>query len=146
MLADWFVTSLIAKVTGNILMCMRQLVALSHLLALFNMFMESNTKLMEKGAQMMKVNSCCCASLSLLTGGKRKDGDPYHAVETVTVYMSPITLDSLNSLLAVNMDYTEMEEEPNYLASVDNTTQSTKSCMARDTASSQPRHSTRLEF
>ena len=122
MLADWFIMSLIAKI------------ALSHLLALFNMLMETNTKLMEKVAQMMKMNGCCCASLSLLTGGERKDGGPYHAVETVTEYMSPTTLDSLNSFLAVNTDYTEMEEEPNYLASVDNPIMSIKSSRARDTA------------
>ena len=100
-------------------MCMCQLVALSHLLALFNMLMETNTKLMEKVAQMMKMNGCCCASLSLLTGGERKDGGPYHAEETVTKYMSPTMLDSLNSFLAVNMDFTEMKEEPDYPASGD---------------------------
>merc|ERR1719449_500524 len=94
---------------------------------------------MEKVAQMVKMNGCCCASPSLLTGGETKDGGPYHAEETVTVYRFPTTMDNLNNLLAVNTDYTEKEEKPNYLASVDNTTQSTKSCMAWDTASSQPR-------
>ena len=126
MLADWFVTSLIAKVAVNILMCMRQFVVLSHLLALSNMLMEINTDLMEKVAQMVKMNGCCCASLSLLTGSERKDGSSYHAVETVTESISPTTLDSLNSFLAVNTDYTEMEEEPNYLASVDNPIMSIK--------------------
>ena len=48
--------------------------------------------------------------------------------------MSPTTLDSLNSFLAVNMDYTEKEEKPNYLASVDNPIMSIKSSRARDTA------------
>ena len=72
------------------------------------------------------MNGCCCVSLSLLTGCERKDGGPYHAVETVTEYMSPTTLDSLNSFLAVNIDYTEMEEESNYLASVDNLIMSIK--------------------
>ena len=134
MLADWFVTSLIRKVTENILMCINQLVVLSHLLALSNMLMETNTELLKKVAQMVKMNSCCCASPSLLTGGERKDGDPYHAVETVTKYMSPTTMDSFNNLLAVNMDYTEMEEEPNYLASVDNPIMSIKTSRARDTA------------
>jgi len=134
MLADWFVTSLIAKVAVNILMCMRQFVVLSHLLALSNMLMEINTDLMEKVAQMVKMNGCCCASPSLLTGGETKDGGPYHAEETVTVYRSPTTMDNLNNLLAVNMDYTEKEEKPNYLASVDNPIMSIKSSRARDTA------------
>ena len=102
------------------LMYMHLIVTLPLLDAMLNMFMETNTELMKKGAQMMKMNSCCCASLSLLTGGERKDGDPYHAVETVSEYISPTTLDSLKSFLAVNMDYTEKEEKPNYLASVDN--------------------------
>ena len=35
-------------------------------------------------------------------------------------------MDSLNNMLAVNTDYTEMEEEPDYLASVDTPTQSNK--------------------
>ena len=35
-------------------------------------------------------------------------------------------MDNLNNLLAVNTDYTEMEEEPNYLASVDNPIMSIK--------------------
>ena len=65
------------------------------------------------------MNGCCCASLTLLTGGERKDGGPYHAEKTVTVYMSPTMLDSLNSFLAVNMDFTEMKEEPDYPASGD---------------------------
>ena len=138
MLADWFVTSLIRKVAENIFMCTSQLVVLSHLLALSNMVVETNTELMKKVAQMVKMNGCCCASPSLLTGGERKDGGPYHAEETVTVYRSPTTMDSLNNLLAVNTDYTEMEEEPDYLASVDNPIQSTKTYMAWDTASSQP--------
>ena len=134
MLADWFVTSLIAKVAVNILMCMRQFVVLSHLLALSNMLMEINTDLMEKVAQMVKMNGCCCASPSLLTGGETKDGGPYHAEETVTVYRSPTTMDNLNNLFAVNTDYTEKEEKPNYLASVDNPIMSIKSSRARDTA------------
>ena len=75
---------------------------------------------------MVKMNGCYCASPSLLTGGETKDGGPYHAEETVTVYRSPNTMDSLNNLLAVNTDYTEMEEEPDYLASVDTPTQSNK--------------------
>ena len=53
--------------------------------------------------------------------------------------MSPTTLDSLNSFLADNTDYTEMEEEPNYLASVDNPIMSIKTSRARDTAFSQLR-------
>ena len=40
----------------------------------------------------------------------------------------------MNSFLAVNMDYTEKEEKPNYLASVDNPIMSIKSSRARDTA------------
>ena len=62
------------------------------------------------------------------------------------MYRSPTTVDSLNNLLAVNMDYTEKEEKPNYLASVDNPIMSIKTCMAWDTASSQPRHFTRLDI
>ena len=89
---------------------------------------------MEKVAQMMKMNGCCCASLSLLTGGERENGGPYHAEETVTKYMSPTMLDSLNNFLAVNINYTDMEEEPNYLASVDNHIMSIKTSRARDTA------------
>ena len=134
MLVEWFVTSLITKVTENILMCINQLVVLSHLLALSNMVVETNTELMKKVAQMVKMNGCCCASPSLLTGGETKDGGPYHAEETVTVYRSPTTMDNLNNLLAVNTDYTEMEEEPNYLASVDNPIMSIKTSRARDTA------------
>ena len=105
---------------------MHLFVVLPLLNAMLNVLIETNTKLMEKVAQMVKMNSCCCASLSLLTGGERKDGDPYHAVETVTMYRSPTTMDSFNNLLAVNTDYTEMEEEPDYLASVDNPNQSNK--------------------
>ena len=40
--------------------------------------------------------------------------------------MSPTMLDSFNYFLAVNTDYTEIEEEPNYLASVDNPIMSIK--------------------
>ena len=88
---------------------------------------------------MVKMKDCYCASLSLLTGGERKDGGPHHAEENVMVYMSPTMLDSLNNFLAVNTDFTEMEEEePDYLASVDNPIKSTKTYMAWDTASSQP--------
>ena len=127
MLADWFVTNLITKVAENIFMCTSQLVVLSHLLALFNMVVETNTKFMKNlVAQMVKIKSGCCTSLSLLTGVERKDGDPYYAMKTVTKYMSPTTLDSLNSFLAVNTDFTEMEEKPDYLASVDNPIMSIK--------------------
>ena len=80
------------------LMCMHLFVALPLLNAMFNMFIETNTRFMEKVAQMVKMNGCCCASLSLLNAGERKDDGPYHAEETVTVYMSPTKLDSLNNL------------------------------------------------
>ena len=53
--------------------------------------------------------------------------------------MSPTTLDSLNSFLAVNTDYTEMEEEPNYLASVDNPIMSIKTFRGKGHSFSQPR-------
>jgi hypothetical protein len=102
---------------------------------MLNMFLETSTEFMKNVvAQMVKMKGGCCASLNLLTGGERKHGGPYHAEETVTKYMSPTMLDSLNSFLAVNTNYTDMEEEPNYLASVDNPIMSIKSSRARDTA------------
>ena len=53
-LTDWFTTILIAKFVENTLMCrlmliyIRQFVALSPLLVLFNIFLETNMGLMEK--------------------------------------------------------------------------------------------------
>ena len=139
-----FITIPIIKFAVNILMFVLTLLYM-HLFvplplnAMLNMFLETNTEFMKNVvAQMVKIKGGCCASLSLLTGGERKDGGPYHAEETVTKYMSPTMLDSLNNFLAVNKDFTEMEK-PDYLASVDNLTQSTKSCMAWDTDPSQLR-------
>ena len=42
-------------------------------------------------------------------------------------------------LCAVNTDFTELEDQPGHLALVDNPIQSTKTCMAWDTASFQSR-------
>ena len=120
-------------------MYMHLFVALPLLHAMLNMFLETSTEFMEKVAQVVKMNGCYCASLSLLTAGERKDDGAYHAEETVTVYMSPTTLDNLSSFLAVNTDYTEMEEEPNYLASVDNPIMSIKTSRGKGHSFSQPR-------
>ena len=62
-LTDWFTTNPIAKFSGITLMCqlmlmyiyLRQFVALSPLLAMFNMFVETNTEFMEKLAQKVKM-------------------------------------------------------------------------------------------
>ena len=60
-LTDWFTTIFIAKFVENTLMCqlmliyVRQYVALSPLLAMFNLFLETNTEFMEKVVQKVKM-------------------------------------------------------------------------------------------
>ena len=172
-LADSFTTIPITKFFGNslcqlMLMYIRQFIALFPLLAMFNLFLEpkTNTDLIEKMVKknMMNYENYCCASHCILTGHVRmKDvGSPDNTeVPTMVnfscnnaevykqVVLDPLTLKENNLiaiLCAVNTDFTEMEEEPDFLASVDNPIQSTKTCMAWDTASSQPRHFTRLDI
>ena len=79
-LTDWFTTLLIAKLVENTLMCqliliyIRQIVALSPLLAMFNMFLEIDKEFTEKVAQKVKM--------------RRNDvGGHNHTEETVIEYM-----------------------------------------------------------
>ena len=93
-LTDWFTTILIAKFVENALMCQLMLIyicqfmTLSHLLAMFNMFLETNTEFMEKVAQKVKV--------------RRNDvGGPDHMEETVMKYMPTAMLNgSVNNFEA----------------------------------------------